>query len=474
MVWQENTSVIVMLTGLMENNKVKCERYWPDQSQTYGDITVSTQKINQTGAITIRSLSLKKAQSMEKRTVEQLHYLRWPDHGVPKNSSDLVQMVKLMNQYNSPQSGPIVVHCSAGIGRTGTFLALDILLKMARAEKKVNVYQCILQLRKKRVNMVQEKEQYIFLYDVLLEALLCGATAIQVSEIQKHTMSMSVQDPRRKTTGYDMEFQAVEKLTEIYQIYPCKVARKPENQDKNRFPNILPGDSPRPILLSALTRQGDPGYINAVFVNTNTRENVLIVTQLPMKNTLEDFWSLVWDYKCVAVVMMQRAEELYENGCRFWPEKGLTSYGNFKVLTTAMKPGDGYTVSSLNLKKSDQALDIRVKLWQLDTWPLDTPLPENPATLISVIGQAEKCQQEVSDSHILVICSDGASRSGLFCAGIILCDQIRSDGCLDVSQAVRSLRKCRYQFIPSVDQYSYCYKLAQSYLDSFETYSNFR
>ncbi|XP_073474238.1 receptor-type tyrosine-protein phosphatase kappa-like isoform X3 [Aquarana catesbeiana] len=476
MVWQENSSVIVMLTGLEEQNKVKCEQYWPEQSQTYGDIIVTVQKIVQTGAFTIRSFSLRKVQSIAHVMVDQIHYLRWPDHGVPKNTSDMVQLVELMNKCNPPGSGPVIVHCSAGIGRTGTFLALDILLKRAREMKKVNVYNCVLELRKRRVKMVQEKEQYIFLYNVLLETLLCGSTSVPVVKIQEHIHRMSVENPTTGMAGVDKEFQALEKITELYQIYPCKEGSKLEHQTKNRNPDILPGDHWRPILLSALTRHGAPGYINAVFVNSNSQDDAMIVTQLPMKHTLADFWALVWDYKCTAVVMMQRAQDLQENGARFWPEKGETCYGAFKVRTMEKNQGHGYTALTLNLRRSKGHSDssLEVRLFQLDSWPLDRSLPENPAVLISLVGEAEKCQQQTSDSHILVTCCDGAARSGLFCAGVITCDQIRSEGCLDVSQAVRSLRRRRCQFIPNVEQYSFCYTLAQSYLDSFETYGNFK
>ncbi|XP_077334481.1 receptor-type tyrosine-protein phosphatase kappa-like isoform X2 [Lithobates pipiens] len=476
MVWQENSSVIVMLTGLEEQNKVKCEQYWPEQSQTYGDIIVTVQKIVQTGAFTIRSFNLRKVQSIAHVMVEQIHYLRWPDHGVPKNTSDMVQLVELMNKCNPAGSGPIIVHCSAGIGRTGTFLALDILLKRAREMKKVNVYNCVLELRKRRVKMVQEKEQYIFLYNVLLETLLCGSTSVPVVKIQEHIHRMSVENPTTGMAGVDKEFQALEKITELYQIYPCKEGRKLEHQTKNRNPDILPGDHWRPILLSALTRHGAPGYINAVFVNSNSQDDAMIVTQLPMKHTLADFWALVWDYKCTALVMMQRAQDLQENGARFWPEKGETCYGAFKVRTMAKNQGHGYTTVTLNLRRSKGHSDssLEVRLFQLDSWPLGRSLPENPAVLISLVGEAEKCQQQTSDSHILVTCCDGAARSGLFCAGVITCDQIRSEGCLDVSQAVRSLRRRRSQFIPNVEQYSFCYTLAQSYLDSFETYGNFK
>ncbi|KAM4050513.1 receptor-type tyrosine-protein phosphatase alpha-like [Anomaloglossus baeobatrachus] len=476
MVWQESSSVIVMLTALEEQNKVKCHCYWPDLTQTFGDITVSLVKVVQTGAIITRSFSLKKAQSMVQMTVEQLQYLEWPDHGVPRTSSGLVQLVEQMNRSNTPGSGPVIVHCSAGIGRTGTFVALDILLKMARAVRKVNVFGCVLRLRKNRVSMVQDKEQYIFLYDGLLETLLCGSTGVPAPDMKKQLSHMTRQDPRTGMDGYDQEFKALKEITQVYQIYQCKEGKKPENQRKNRDPKILPSDHFRPILFSALTQHGAPGYINAVFVNSYSLDDVMIVTQLPMKETLVDFWSLIWDYKCTSVVMMHRAQDLPQDCSRFWPDEGFCRFGNFTVTALVRRSEDGYRRRSLSLRRESEASNSRldVTLWQLDSWPLDQDLPNNPATIVTMIGEVEKCQQQTEESHILVTCKDGASRSGLFCAGLVLCDQVRSDVTIDVSQAVRSLKKRRCQFIPSKAQFSFCYSLACSYLDSFETYGNFK
>ncbi|XP_040191629.1 receptor-type tyrosine-protein phosphatase U-like [Rana temporaria] len=232
-----------------------------------------------------------------------------------------------------------------------------------------------------------------------------------------------------------MIFQDLEKLTELYQIYQCKEGKKRENQEKNRNPDILPGDHWRPALMSALNTRGAPGYINAVFVTSNSKEEVLIATQLPMKQTLADFWALVWDYKCNVMVMMQRAQDLQENGCRFFPDKGETGYGIYKVRMTARASRNGFHRLNAQLRKTNETYNnsMEVKLWCLDSWPLGKPLPENPAAVISLIGEVEKHQMTAPESHILVTCCNGASRSGLFCAGIILCEQIRSDGCLDVS-----------------------------------------
>ncbi|XP_031750864.1 receptor-type tyrosine-protein phosphatase alpha-like isoform X6 [Xenopus tropicalis] len=471
MVWQENSSVIVMLTGLEEQNKVKCERYWPEETQTYGDIRVSVQSSTQTGALVTRSLALQKVGGTAQRTVEHLHYLQWPDHGVPNKPSGLLQLVEQMNECKLPGSGPVIVHCSAGIGRTGTLLALDILLKRARAEGKVNVYECTLQMRRKRLNMVQTQGQYVFLYDVLLETLVCGATSLPIGGVQSHVCKMAALDPVTKTSGFTKEFQAVEKLTELYKICSYREAQKPENHCKNLDSDIIPGDHCRPILMSVMDQHGAPGYINAVFVNSNSQEDLFIVTQLPNWETLADLWSLVWDYRCTAIVVMHSAQEIRELCPHFWPESGESTYSNFRLRKISSLRDSGFSGATLHLQhKKEPALEVQ--LWHLDSWPKDKPVPQDPGAIISLIGKVERLQN--GESHVLVMCGDGATRSGVFCAGTVICDQIRSDGFLDVSQAVRSLKQRRSQLIPNVAQYSFCYSLAQSYLSSFETYGNFQ
>ncbi|XP_029437903.1 receptor-type tyrosine-protein phosphatase mu-like isoform X3 [Rhinatrema bivittatum] len=434
MVWQENSPVIVMLTDLVEQNKPKCDQYWPEQCQTYGDITVTLQNTKQSVGLITREFNIKKKASPFQKSVEQFHYLMWPDHGVPKKPAELVQLVKRVNECKAPGTGPMIVHCSAGIGRTGTFIALDFLLKMAEEQKKVDVLRCTHKLREKRVNMVQNMEQYSFLYDALLETLLCGLTDVPVEDIQHHVQKMAVQDLVTKNDGYTREFKALQKYSEIHLLYTCREAKKPSNTGKNRSQEILPADIWRPILMSVLSRDGSPGYVNAVFANSYAEEDKFIITQLPLKDTLPDFWALVYDYNCTSVILMNRVQDLDES--------------------TGSK--------------------LEIKLWEMNNWPMGKHLPESPMTIISLLGEVERCRQQAQDSHILVTCSDGASRSGLFCAGSIICEQIRTERVVDVSFAVRTLKRKRYHLIPDVKQYSFCYQLALSYLDSFETYGNFK
>ncbi|RMC16536.1 hypothetical protein DUI87_06473 [Hirundo rustica rustica] len=307
MVWQEKTSVIVMLTGLMEQNKIKCEQYWPEQEQVYGDFTVTLNNTWTTTGLVKRIFCLQKAGCALPRAVEQFHYLLWPDHGVPKNPSQLLCLVEVVNKrvLEAP-AGPVLVHCSAGIGRTGTFIALDFLLKMGKAEGKVDVFHCVQQLREQRVSMVQTKEQYSFLYEALLEGLLCGNTGVPVESIATLVHSFERQDLR-------------------------------------------PQQRPREGV-----QDGSPAYINAVFASTYTEEERIIITQLPFPTTLVDFWALVWDYTCTSVVVLNQLKELDKTYVQFWPTQGEDDYGRFHVQLISEEPGAGFTTWTLVLSNRQQ------------------------------------------------------------------------------------------------------------------------
>ncbi|KAM4639341.1 receptor-type tyrosine-protein phosphatase kappa-like isoform 2-T2 [Amazona ochrocephala] len=477
MVWQEKTSVIVMLTGLVEQNKTKCEQYWPEQEQVYGDFTVTLNNTRTTTGLVTRIFSLQKAGCALPRVVEQFHYLLWPDHGVPRNSAQLLCLVDVVNKRASEApAGPVVVHCSAGIGRTGTFIALDFLLKMGKAEGKVDVFHCVQRLREQRISMVQTKEQYTFLYEVVLEGLLCGSTGVPVESIASHVRCLREAEASRHNHVLEKEFKALQKFSELFQLLPCREAEKPSNQPKNRKPGILPADSCRPILMSSLNADGSPGYINAVFVNTYTEEDRLIITQMPFPTTVMDFWALVWDYTCTAVVVLNQLQELDETYAEFWPKQGEAAYGRFHVRLISEEPGAGFTAWTLAVtnKQQPKKPPLEVRFWQLEDWPMKQHLPPHPATIISLLGSVETHHRQSRDGHILITCWDGASRSGIFCAAGFLCEQIQSEGLVDVSQAVRMLKRRRRQLIKDVEQYGLCYELALSYLNSFETYGNFK
>ncbi|XP_046382146.2 receptor-type tyrosine-protein phosphatase H-like isoform X2 [Haliotis rufescens] len=173
MIWQLNTTKIVMVTNLVEAGKVKCERYWPfcsSESTMYGRMSVQCveEKVYQT--YTLRSLAIWK-EGAQTRVINQFHFTKWPDHGVPEDTTALLHFYRAVKDTGPDFTGPLVIHCSAGVGRSGTFLALDYLLDQARSEGRVCVYNCVQHFRRKRMKMVQTKEQYVFIYSILNAAL---------------------------------------------------------------------------------------------------------------------------------------------------------------------------------------------------------------------------------------------------------------------------------------------------------------
>ncbi|KFV53676.1 Receptor-type tyrosine-protein phosphatase kappa, partial [Gavia stellata] len=307
MVWQEKTSVIVMLTGLVEQNKTKCEQYWPEQEQVYGDFTVTLNNTRTTTGLVTRIFCLQKAGCALPRVVEQFHYLLWPDHGVPTNPAQLLGLVEVVNKKGlEAPAGPVLVHCSAGIGRTGTFIALDFLLKMGKAEGKVDVFHCVQRLREQRVSMVQTKEQYIFLYEVLLEGLLCGSTGGPVESLTSHVRCLREAEASRHNNVLEKEFKALRKFSELFQLLPCREAEKPSNQPKNRKPGILPAAPAVRGALRGMDRVTLSSPTPRCVLQTYMEEDRLIITQLPLPTTLVDFWALVWDYTCTSVVVLNQ------------------------------------------------------------------------------------------------------------------------------------------------------------------------
>ncbi|XP_064604630.1 receptor-type tyrosine-protein phosphatase T-like [Liolophura sinensis] len=157
MIWEQKSGKIIMVTNLMETTKTKCCQYWPDEgSESFGLITVTLLNEEFYGEFTVRTLLLTHNQTKtESHTVKQFHFTAWPDHGAPAQPTGLLDFRDKVNAYQTQLNGPIVVHCSAGVGRTGTYIALDYLISQAQDEGVVDVPACVRQLREQRVNMVQ-------------------------------------------------------------------------------------------------------------------------------------------------------------------------------------------------------------------------------------------------------------------------------------------------------------------------------
>ncbi|KAJ8289422.1 hypothetical protein GJAV_G00001120 [Gymnothorax javanicus] len=334
MVWQEQSACIVMVTNLVEVGRVKCYKYWPDDAELYGDFKVTFMEVEPLAEYVIRTFTLERRGFNELREVKQFHFTGWPDHGVPYHATGLLSFIRRVKISNPPSAGPIVVHCSAGAGRTGCYIVIDIMLDMAEREGVVDIYNCVKALRSRRINMVQTEEQYIFIHDAILEACLCGETAIPACEFKVAYYDMIRIDSQSNSSHLKDEFQTLTSVTPQPQPEDCSIALLPRNQDRNRFMDGLPPDRCLPFLITADGESSN--YINAALLDSYRQPAAFIVTQHPLPNTVKDFWRLVYDYGCTSLVMLNEID--LTQGCpQYWPEEGMFRNGGSRcgVFCTA-------------------------------------------------------------------------------------------------------------------------------------------
>lgn len=176
MAWEQNVHNIVMVTQCVEKGRVKCDHYWPaDQdSLYYGDLILQMLSESVLPEWTIREFRICSEEQLDvHRVIRHFHYTVWPDHGVPETTQSLIQFVRTVRDFvnRSPGSGPTVVHCSAGVGRTGTFVALDRILQQLDSKDSVDIYGAVHDLRLHRVHMVQTECQYVYLHQCVRDVL---------------------------------------------------------------------------------------------------------------------------------------------------------------------------------------------------------------------------------------------------------------------------------------------------------------
>uniref|UniRef100_A0A8C4KLR9 protein-tyrosine-phosphatase n=1 Tax=Dromaius novaehollandiae TaxID=8790 RepID=A0A8C4KLR9_DRONO len=467
MIWQEQSACVVMVTNLVEVGRVKCYKYWPDDTEVYGDFKVTCVEMEPLAEYVVRTFTLGRRGYNEIREVKQFHFTGWPDHGVPYNATGLLSFIRRVKLSNPPSAGPIVVHCSAGAGRTGCYIVIDIMLDMAEREGVVDIYNCVKALRSRRINMVQTEEQYIFIHDAILEACLCGETAIPVCEFKAAYFDMIRIDSQTNSSHLKDEFQTLNSVTPRLQAEDCSIACLPRNHDKNRFMDMLPPDRCLPFLI---TIDGESSnYINAALMDSYRQPAAFIVTQHPLPNTVKDFWRLVYDYGCTSLVMLNEVD--LAQGCpQYWPEEGMLRYGPIQVECMSCSM-DCDVVNRIfricNLTRPQEGY-LMVQQFQYLGWASHRDVPASKRSFLKLILQVEKWQEECEEGEgrTIIHCLNGGGRSGMFCAIGIVVEMVKRQNVVDVFHAVKTLRNSKPNMVETPEQYRFCYDVVLEYLES--------
>ncbi|KAM9461794.1 receptor-type tyrosine-protein phosphatase S isoform 6-T8 [Clarias gariepinus] len=470
MVWEQRAATVVMMTRLEEKSRIKCDQYWPSRgTETYGMTQVTLLDTIELATFCVRTFSLHKNGSSEKREVRQFQFTAWPDHGVPEYPTPFLAFLRRVKTCNPPDAGPIIAHCSAGVGRTGCFIVIDAMLERIKHEKTVDIYGHVTLMRAQRNYMVQTEDQYSFIHDALLEAVACGNTEVPARSLFSYIQKLAQVEAGEHVTGMELEFKRLANSKAHTSRFIS--ANLPCNKFKNRLVNIMPYETTRVCLQPIRGLEGSD-YINSSFIDGYRQQKAYIATQGPLAETTEDFWRMLWENNSTIVVMLTKLREMGREKChQYWPAERSARYQYFVVDPMAEYNMPQYILREFKVTDARDGQSRTVRQFQFTDWP-EQGVPKSGEGFIDFIGQVHKTKEQFGqDGPISVHCSAGVGRTGVFITLSIVLERMRYEGVVDIFQTVKMLRTQRPAMVQTEDEYQFCYQAALEYLGSFDHYA---
>uniref|UniRef100_A0A674AB27 Receptor-type tyrosine-protein phosphatase C n=1 Tax=Salmo trutta TaxID=8032 RepID=A0A674AB27_SALTR len=467
MVWEQQSSIIVMVTRCEESNRNKCAQYWPSperEVEIFEEFVVKLNREEHCPDYIIRHLSLtNKREKSAEREVTHIQFTSWPDHGVPGEPHLLLKLRRRVNAFKNLFSGPIVIHCSAGVGRTGTYMGIDAMMEGLEAEGRVDIYGYVVKLRRQRCLMVQVEAQYILIHQALIEHNQFGETEISLAELHPTLGTLKQRDPSNEPTLLEAEFQ---RLPRYKNWRTFNTGINEENKKKNRSSSVIPCEYSN-YLQMAHSRQSKMG-LNPVnhlkYVHLAQGywcQRSLIAAQGPLAETVGDFWQMIFQKKVKTIVMLSDLTEGDQEFCSaYWGDEKKT-FSDIEVELKATETLPAYTTRSIQIRHPKRKDSRQVKQYQFLKWA-GRELPEKPQDLTDMIKNIKQtCGYGNSKAErilpVVVHCNDGSSRSGMFCALWNIMDSAETEKLVDVFQVAKALRKERQGMIHSLEQYQFLY-----------------
>ncbi|KAJ1355235.1 C6 finger domain-containing protein, variant [Parelaphostrongylus tenuis] len=535
MIWEQDCRLIVMVANLFEKNRQQCTKYWPDDQHTrYGDLLVTPQEASYFADYAVRCFDVEpisdrcnrmspagrsevgsiesnpgseyanvpsvrhpnghvetsfagtgNVPSLVVRRIVQYHFTNWNDYKAPECSTGLLRFLNRLRALPEFNDYPVIIHCSAGVGRTGTFIAIDSMLDQCAAQGKVDIFAYVAGLRKQRNLMVQSQEQYVFIYKALAEWHLFGYTDMDVEQLLEHYqaliepgirdrnssfsgLSKLVRSDAVSPTGMEAEFRKLERTLE----HPakCSFAAKEDNVMKNRFDSAVPFDRNRVVLRASI------GYADTTYINASSVKGYFypyVLAQDPVsENTVFDFWRMISELNVTTLVMLSNEEDWIP--CeKYWPSglHGTSVYERPPYHVAVQLTGEDhfpyFITRKLSYRMKEDSAAQNVMQFAFTAWPSSCAVPVSSEPLLSLVGRVLERQSGLPDSGPIVLhCRNGSSETGVYCCISLLLERLKAEQRVDVFQTVKGLQNQRPLMFTKLEHYAFCYQAVIDYIRS--------
>ncbi|XP_068225643.1 receptor-type tyrosine-protein phosphatase epsilon-like [Palaemon carinicauda] len=464
MVWHTKSQMIVMIANVVENGKVKVAEYWPSEgtiSKGGMDITLDSTETKTDFIIRILTVT----NNEQTRKIQHYQFTTWPDHGVPESPRGVAQMIHSIRE--EPLTGPIVVHCSAGVGRTGAILLVLGVMDQLNNSGYMDVHEVLVKLRNGRPRLIENTEQYKFAHSVLRELLCEKQIRYTCQEFPEALLELRVCHNNTNMSRIQQQFQELKQLPNDHSY---TLAKRPEVSHLNRDPNILPPDS-RMIHLEKTRNREESQYINAVSMESMNGQ--VIVAEHPQRHTISRMWQMVYEKKISVWTLIHSFSFGDKEYPSVLPAEFEENFDEFNVKVINHEAYANFTEYQVTIRllNSPNSAPFQCMVVHMTCWPHAKP---GPSSLLALLAAMERANSLVTaSSAALFTCRDGVTGCGLVMALKQTIEKVKLSQEVDIYHSVKLIISDRPEFIVSEEQYDLVHEGVVVYLSAYSNYGNF-